>query len=101
MSGGKDDEALERADQSTLFGGTLDDLTVARREWKGMPEFVQEDLEPWKSVVVHFANRNDMDEFADLVDQTLTYRTQSVWYPAAEVGRLVTKRYADDEDPPA
>ena len=38
----------------TLFGCEIDDFTIWKKEWKDMPEFVQEDLEPWKSIEVYF-----------------------------------------------
>lgn len=63
--------------------------------WVGMPEFVQDDLTPYKSVIVHFANSQDMADFARLVEQRVTVRTQSLWYPEAEIGRMVDKRYVD------
>src|SRR5712671_4073293 len=31
--------------------------------WKGMPEFVQSDLEPFKTIYVHFEKREDMSAF--------------------------------------
>ncbi len=37
--------------------------------WKGMPEFVQKDLAPWKTIYVHFENREGMEAFSKLVDQ--------------------------------
>ena len=36
--------------------------------WQDMPEFVQEDQSPYKSVIVHFENKEDMAEFAKLVN---------------------------------
>jgi hypothetical protein len=38
---------------NSLFGD-LDDLTYWKKEWKGMPEFIQEDLEPTFQIDVHF-----------------------------------------------
>ena len=64
--------------------------------WQDMPEFVQEDQEPWKSVIVHFAGRADMNAFAELVEQHVGPRTQSLWFPEAEIGRYANKRYADE-----
>lgn len=52
--------------------------------WKGMPEFEQDDLGSWKSVHVHFANEEDYRAFAQLVEQTLTEQTRSIWYPHKE-----------------
>jgi hypothetical protein len=64
-------------------------------EWRGMPEFVQEDLAPWKSIYVHFERREDMQKFAKLVKQTITLNTRSIWYPEAEIGRMATKKYVE------
>lgn len=68
-----------------------------QEEWKGMPEFVQEDLQPFQSIIVHFENRADMDKFAVLVGQKLTYKTKSIWYPAAEIATVSNKRYVSEE----
>jgi len=89
-------ESLEDADQATLFGD-LEQFAVWRQEWRAMPEFVQEDQEPWKTLIVHFSSRGDMDAFAALVEQRLTKQTQSIWYPEAEILRLANKRYVDEE----
>jgi hypothetical protein len=64
--------------------------------WKGMPEFIQEDLTPVKTIYVHFETREDMEAFAKLVDQPLTMNTRSIWYPEAEIGRIANKRYIDE-----
>jgi hypothetical protein len=83
-------------DQPTLFGSDLDEFTLWRQEWRGMPEFVQDDLTPWKSVIVHFSCRIDMDAFAKLVEQKLTFKTPSVWYPESAAYHFMDKRYADE-----
>lgn len=65
-------------------------------DWQGMPEFVQEDLTPYKTVYVHFADRADMDNFSRLLGQKLTFDTKSIWYPRAEIGRMMNKRFVDE-----
>lgn len=67
-----------------------------QQHWKGMPEFTQLNLEPLKSIIVHFASSADIAEFAKLVDQRITFRTQSIWYPEAEIGHFADKRYANE-----
>lgn len=67
-----------------------------KAEWVGMPEFIQEDLTPWKSITVHFASVGDMAAFSHLIEQRMSPNTRSVWYPEAAIGRMVTKRYADE-----
>lgn len=74
-----------------------DELDPWRAEWVGMPEFVQEYLEPWKSILVHFESPGDLARFAALIGQPLTPRTRSVWYPEAEIGHMTNKRYRADE----
>jgi hypothetical protein len=67
--------------------------------WKGMPEFVQEDLAPVKTIYVHFETKEDYQAFAALVGQSLTMNTRSIWYPEAEIGRTFNKRYIDAPPP--
>ncbi len=49
--------------------------------WKGMPEFEQDEIEAHKTIKVHFANENNYQAFARLVEQNLTEQTRSIWYP--------------------
>ena len=67
------------------------------KEWKDMPEFLQEDREPWKQIKVSFENQEDMKKFAELLNQTITLKTRSVWYPKAEIETLMDKRYTTEE----
>jgi hypothetical protein len=72
--------------------GTVNDPMA---EWRGMPEFQNEDQTAWKTLKVHFKSEEDLKAFAELVGQTVTEQTRSIWYPQAEVGRYADKRYAD------
>lgn len=80
--------------QIPLFAGEWYD-----EYWKGMPEFVQKDLTPLKSIYVHFETIEDMEAFAKLVGQKLTLNTRSIWYPEAEIGRYADKLFVDESDP--
>jgi len=53
-------------------------------EWKGMPDFVQNDLEPFKTLIVHFESRENVEKFAAVIGQTITMSTRSLWYPEAD-----------------
>lgn len=64
-----------------------------KAKWAGMPEFKQEDLQSWKEIKIHFKNRADMEAFSQLIGQTVTEATKSLWYPKAEIGRYADKRY--------
>ena len=69
-------------------------------EWLGMPSYFSEDLTGWKSLLVHFANPADMEAFARLLDQSITPKTKSIWYPPAEVNKITDKRYVVEGDNP-
>jgi hypothetical protein len=61
-----------------------DDVTSGnnwQEEWKGMPEFVQEDLTSYKSIKVHFRNEDDLQAFAKLINQKITPKQKACWYP--------------------
>ena len=64
-----------------------------RKEWVGMPEYEQSDLMPWKQVVVSFAGPADMRAFAEMVGQSITPNTRSIWFPCADIGEISNKRY--------
>lgn len=49
--------------------------------WKGMPEFVQENTEEFKHIIVHFKKKRDYDKFMKLIGQKLTEKTRVIWYP--------------------
>ncbi len=82
-------------DQMALFDSDPD----WEDHWKGMPDFVQEDMEPVKQITVSFETPEDMQKFSELVGQTITMNTRSIWYPEADIGRYANKRYAAEDVP--
>jgi len=67
-------------------------------DWQDMPEFVQEDQSQFKSLIVNFKDKKDMEEFARLVGQRITFKTQSIWYPKAELAHFMNKKYIDSKE---
>jgi hypothetical protein len=67
-------------------------------EWKDMPEYVQEDLEPVKDIMVHFETLEDMKAFSELIGQEITLKTKGVWFPPhIREKNPVKKVYVDEE----
>jgi len=66
-----------------------------QKEWKGMPEFIQNDLTPFRSIKVSFRTKEDLDTFAELIGQKLTVKTRAVWFPIAK-WKLRSKKYIDE-----
>ena len=52
------------------------------KEWIGMPEFLQGKQKPYSQVIVRFSSEKDLLEFSKLIDQSLTNKTKSIWFPA-------------------
>lgn len=67
-------------------------------EWQGMPEYRQEDAQPWKALVVHFRTRDDMMEFATLTGQKLTADTRAIWYPIMHRKTLMNLFWVDENE---
>lgn len=63
------------------------------KDWQDMPEFVQEDQSSYKAIIVHFESKQNMKAFAKLIGQKIGFKTQSIWYPKAEIGKTDGKRY--------
>ena len=61
-------------------------------------EFKMKDLDPVKQVIISFRSYEDMNKFAKLIDQPLTAKTQSVWYPKAEIDRAFDKIYTSRDE---
>ena len=58
-----------------------------RAEWVGMPECVNEDGRPYRSLHVHFAGAADVARFAELLGLTVPPRRNSLWYPPRPMER--------------
>lgn len=83
-------------DKSTLsdFIEDSDDIDSAwEKEWKGMPEFVQEQVEPYSKIIIRFESHDDLLEFGKLIGQHLTNKTKSIWHPKIPRGLNANMRY--------
>jgi hypothetical protein len=67
-----------------------------RDEWKNMPEYVQEDLTPFRVINVRFRNAEDVALFEKLMEQKITEKQKTLWFPYAEPRRASLFRYADE-----
>jgi len=79
-----------------LLAGVADEAIDPMAEWEGMPEFENEDQSPLQSIVVHFMDLADVTAFASLVQQTITDKTKSVWYPKRQRYDLGGVVYSDE-----
>jgi hypothetical protein len=68
------------------------------KEWTGMPEFIQEDLTSFRSIILHFRNQEDIEEFSKLIDQKIPPKQKYLWYPKLETRTHVDKIYVDKNE---
>jgi len=52
-----------------------------QKEWKDMPEFLQEKKEPYSKIIVRFESKEDLQEFSKIIGQNITKKTKSIWHP--------------------
>jgi len=62
-------------------------------EWQGMPEYEHNDQQPYKQVTISFANKEDLDRFSALIEQPITDKTRSLWFPKVQIETYADKRY--------
>ncbi len=74
------------------------ELKSRYKEWNGMPEFIQNDEGPYKTVKVHFTCQKDVDEFASLIQQRISKDTKWIYCPKQEKANLLKKVCVDDID---
>lgn len=68
-----------------------------KKEWVGMPEFIQEKTEkPFTQITVRFKNQEDLKKFSNLINQNLTKKTKSIWFPQIERGLSANKLYINE-----
>jgi hypothetical protein len=68
-----------------------------KNEWIDMPEFIQEKSDkPYTQITIRFKNQNDLKEFSKLIEQNLTKKTKSIWFPQIERGLSADKLYVNE-----
>uniref|UniRef100_A0A6C0JTQ8 Uncharacterized protein n=1 Tax=viral metagenome TaxID=1070528 RepID=A0A6C0JTQ8_9ZZZZ len=69
-----------------------------KKYWINMPEFVQEDKPPHRRIILNFRSEDDYQNFAKLIEQNLTEKTKSIWYPKLEKDDNFLKRWIEVEE---
>ena len=50
-------------------------------EWQGMPEYIQNKKESYRTMIIRFDNEKDVQDFAKIIGQKITAKTKSIWHP--------------------
>jgi len=68
----------------------------AIKEWKDMPEFINENKMGVKTLIVHFKTQDNVDDFARLIQQTLKPTTKYIWFPKLIHDKPKELRYSNE-----
>lgn len=77
-------------------GGVDTNNAEWKKHWVGMPVYEQNDKKTYKTIYVHFRNKEDYEAFAKLIDQNLTEKTKSIWHPKLQRDENTLKRWIED-----
>jgi hypothetical protein len=68
-------------------------------EWVGMPEYSQNKVKKeYASIIVRFDSKEDLEEFSKLLNQKLTNKTKSIYFPQIIRGINANKLYIDENE---
>jgi len=67
------------------------------KEWVDMPEFNQQRAEPYQSITIHFETLKDRKELEKLIQQNMTDRTKSTWFPKGRKEKPSNYKYVDND----
>ena len=68
-----------------------------QKHWVGMPAYNQEDQKAYKQIYVNFESEADYQAFAQLVNQNLSKKTKSIWYPKKAADENSLHRWIEDQ----
>lgn len=68
------------------------------KHWVGMPEFSNEENQPYKKINVSFRTKEDFEEFQKLIGQKMTDKTKSIWHPKLDIAANKLLRWIVDEE---
>jgi hypothetical protein len=68
-----------------------------QEEWNEMPEFKMEKIEPFSKIIIRFETEKDLKEFANIINQKLTKKTKSIWFPYKSHFRKIKKIWKNEQ----
>jgi hypothetical protein len=65
-------------------------------DWKGMPEYIQKEQEPFHTIHVHFNDAEAIANFGEAVKQKVGQSTKFMWFPEIKLRRVAHLRYVSE-----
>lgn len=70
--------------------------TLWEQEWQDMPEYSHLDTAPLQQIVINFQTREAVKEFASIIGQNITSKTDTLWFPQKAKWTSLNKVYVDE-----
>ena len=67
-----------------------------RKHWVGMPDYVQENKQAFRTVHIKFRKHEHYVEFSKRIGQHMTDKTKSIWHPELKVTKNMLLRWVED-----
>jgi hypothetical protein len=77
------------------WGLNIPQMVDPSEEWVGMPEF-NNPAKATKDLIIHFEKNEDMESFSKLINQKITDKTTSIWYPERESRDMKSVEYKNE-----
>ncbi len=75
----------------------LDVPSDYEKHWVNMPEFIQNKRKPFAQIIVRVTCQQDLEKLSKCLEQMVTIKTKSVWFPPVIRGSArLRKRYVDE-----
>jgi hypothetical protein len=68
------------------------------KEWKDMPEYIQNEIMTKNRIIVLFDNNKDRMKFSELIGIKLTEKTKSIWFPEKENDNPSDYSYVEEDE---
>lgn len=93
----KIEELAEKAVKETPF--LFEEFDDHRHEehWVGMPEYISKDCTPFRTLMIHFEDKESVEIFKRFIGQTITDQTKYLYFPKVNEKRCtIDKEYRDE-----
>ncbi len=68
------------------------------KHWQGMPACENRQIKPYKQILVNLMTEDDLIAFAKCINQKLTPKTKSIWFPIQDTIAPATSVWTDEQE---
>ena len=89
-------EAEKIEEEKTIQENLFEIPSETETEWQNMPEYLHSDKTSIRQIIVHFKTQEDINKFEKAMEQNITGKTKSIWYPKLKIDRFMDKVWIDE-----